>query len=155
MAVAGLIEEYLAGPALLRNAVAGMSREELLARPIADKWTTLELACHLADFEPIFAARMKQIIAQENPTLAGGDQKLFMQHLCYHQRELEEELAVIETTRQQMGRILHQLPEDAFDRQGIHTVKGPQTLEDNLRTIVGHIPHHVPFIAEKRAALAD
>jgi len=44
-----LIDEYLAGPQLLRQAIAGMSREQLLARPIPGKWSTLEVICHLAD----------------------------------------------------------------------------------------------------------
>jgi hypothetical protein len=32
-----MIEQYLAGPTLLRRAVAGMTREQLLARPIPSK----------------------------------------------------------------------------------------------------------------------
>ena len=35
--LSALIDEFLKGPALLRQAVAGMSREQLLARPIAGK----------------------------------------------------------------------------------------------------------------------
>jgi len=53
-----LIEQYLAGAGLLRRAVAGMTREQLLARPIPGKWSTQEVVCHLADYEPIYADRM-------------------------------------------------------------------------------------------------
>ena len=45
-----LIEEYLAGPDLLRRAVAGMTRDQLLARPIPGKWSTQQVVCHLADY---------------------------------------------------------------------------------------------------------
>ncbi len=38
-----LIEEYEAGPSLLREAVAGMAAEELRLRPVAGKWSTLEV----------------------------------------------------------------------------------------------------------------
>lgn len=34
MSLKTLTDEYAAGPALLRKAVAGMSREQVLARPI-------------------------------------------------------------------------------------------------------------------------
>ena len=54
-----LIDTYLAGPALLREAVAGLNRDQLLARPVPGKWSTLEVVCHLADFEPVYADRMK------------------------------------------------------------------------------------------------
>ena len=58
-----LIEEYLAGPGVLRRAVAGMTRDQLLARPIAGKWSSQEVVYHLADYEPIYADRMKRVIA--------------------------------------------------------------------------------------------
>ena len=48
-----LIAEYLTGPGLLRRAVAGMTSDQLLARPIPGKWSTHEVVCHLADYEPI------------------------------------------------------------------------------------------------------
>lgn len=58
-----LIEQYLAGPDLLRRGVAGMTNDQLLARPIPGKWSTQEVVCHLADYEPIYADRMKRVIA--------------------------------------------------------------------------------------------
>ena len=53
-----LIDDYLDGPQLLRKAVAGMSQEQLVARPIPGKWSTLEVICHLADFEIVGADRI-------------------------------------------------------------------------------------------------
>jgi hypothetical protein len=32
-----------------------MTREQLLARPVPGKWSTQEVVCHLADYEPIYA----------------------------------------------------------------------------------------------------
>ena len=91
-----LIDDYLAGPAVLRKAVAGMSREQLLARPVAGKWSTLEVVAHLADFDPILATRMKCIIAEDKPQLIGVDENRLAAALAYHDRDLEEELAIIE-----------------------------------------------------------
>ena len=71
-----LIDDYLAGPQLLRKAVAGMSQEQLIARPVAGKWSSLEVICHLADFEIVGADRIKRVIAENEPTLLGGDEKL-------------------------------------------------------------------------------
>ena len=55
-----LIDDYLAGPELLRQAVAAMSNEQLLAHPVPGKWSTLEVICHLADFEIVGADRIKR-----------------------------------------------------------------------------------------------
>src|SRR5215469_14698527 len=108
-----LIEQYLAGPGVLRRAVAGMTRGQLLARPGPGKWSTQEVVCHLADYEPIYADRMKRVIALEGPELLQGDPGLFAARLTYDLRDLEEELALVELTRKQMARILRALtPED-------------------------------------------
>jgi uncharacterized damage-inducible protein DinB len=150
---AGLIDNYLAGPALLRRAVAGMSREQLLTRPVAGKWSTLEVVCHLVDFEPVYADRLKRTLAEDNPTLQNADEQRFAAALRYHDRDPEEELALLELTRSQMARILRALPPEAFRRTGVHTERGPLTVEQMLTLITNHIPHHVKFIAEKRKAL--
>ena len=148
-----MIEAYLGGAQALRQAVRGLSREQLQARPVADKWSTLEVVCHLADFEPIMADRMKRIIAEDRPTLLGADEKRFAAALAYHERDVEEELAIIEKTRRQMARILKTLPAEALTRVGVHNERGPRTLEQMLAGAINHIPHHVKFIKEKRQAL--
>lgn len=149
-----LIKQYLAGPGLLRDAIAGMTREQLLARPIPGKWSTQEVVCHLADYEPIYADRMKRVIALEEPELLKGDPQLFAARLAYDHRDTEEELAIIEWTRKQMARILRTLTPADFMRRGGHSRDGALTLEVLLQRITDHIPHHIRFIEEKRRAMA-
>ncbi|MDX1945647.1 MAG: DinB family protein [Pirellulaceae bacterium] len=153
MNLATLIEQYSAGPGELRRAVSGLSREQLLARPLEGKWTTLEVVCHIADFEVVFVDRLKAVIAEHEPTLPGRDEGAFAARLAYHQRDLEEELRLVETCRGQISRILRTLTDDDLARRGIHTEAGPLTLEQLLQRIIKHLPHHVQFIHEKRQAL--
>ncbi len=148
-----LIDEYLRGPMLLRDAVAGMTREQLLARPIAGKWSTLEIIAHLADFEPVYCDRMKRVLAENEPTLFGGDPDKFAAKLAYHGRDLETELCLIDCVRQQMAAILRTVPDADFQRIGRHSEAGPLSLRTFLERITGHIPHHLPFILEKRRSL--
>ncbi|WP_254508712.1 DinB family protein [Anatilimnocola floriformis] len=148
-----LIDQYAAGPSQLRSAVAGMTRDQLIARPISGKWSTLELVAHIADFEPVYVDRMKRIIAQDKPAMASGDPDLFASKLAYHDRDINEELALIDACRVHMTRVLRTLPPEAFERVGIHSDNGPMTLEKILTNIGNHIPHHLPFLAEKRRAL--
>ena len=148
-----LIADYLAGPELLRAAVAGLNDEQLRAWPIAGKWSTHECVCHLADFEPVYLDRIKRVIAQEEPTLFGGDPDLFAARLFYDARQTPAELDLIAACRQHLGPILKRLAPEDFQRKGIHSEAGPLTLEKLLRNVTGHIPHHVRFIEEKRKAL--
>jgi hypothetical protein len=148
-----LIAEYAAGPQLLREAVKGMSREQIVARPVAGKWSTLELVSHIADFEIVGADRIKRTIAEDRPTLPDGDENLFAKGLAYHSRELEEELQVIGSIRAQVTRILRTLKDDDFARIGVHSAAGPMTLTQYVERGVNHIKHHVTFVEEKRKAL--
>ena len=148
-----LAEPYLAGAAALRQAVKGMTREQITARPVAGKWSTLEVVCHIADFEPILADRMKRVIALDRPQLLGVDENQLAAKLAYQERDLAEELAVVTSTRQQLARILRGLPDATLERVGVHSERGPKTLGDLLTTATNHITHHVRFISEKRKAL--
>lgn len=149
-----MIQNYLSGPALLRRAVEGMTPEQLQASPIPGKWSTQEVVCHIADYEPIYADRMKRVIALDGPELLKGDPGLFASRLAYDQRDVEEELALIDLTRKQMARILRTLSPDDYRRPGGHSRDGSLTLADLLGRITAHIPHHVHFIEEKRRALS-
>ena len=149
-----LIDQFLDSPKLLRNAIAGMSQEELTARPIPGKWSTLEVICHLTDFEIVGAHRIKLMIAENEPTLFGYDEKAFAARLAYDQRDAEEELLLIELVRKHVARILRTLKPEDFQRRGFHSEDGIVTLEELVQRRIAHIHHHVPFIDEKRKALA-
>ncbi len=148
-----LIDEYLAGCEKIESAVAGMSNDLLDARPIAGKWSTRQVVCHVADFEPIYADRMKRVIAEQCPTFFGGDPDIFAAGLAYEKRSVAQEIELIAAVRQHVATILRELRADDFARTGNHAEAGPMTLEKLLRNITQHIPHHLRFIHEKRAAL--
>lgn len=153
MDITKLIEDYLAGPQELRGAVAGMTQQQLDARPVPGRWSTREVVCHIADYEPVYADRMKRVIAEDEPTLLGGDPGAMAVRLAYADRDLEEELGLVELVRRQMARILRSLKPEDFQRKGIHSVRGPVALEKLLQQITEHIPHHIRLIEEKRAAM--
>lgn len=153
MDVSRRIEEYLAGPEELRQAIAGMTAAEIDAAPIPGKWSTRQVICHIADFEPVYADRMKRVIAEENPPLLGGDPDVFAERLAYEQRDLEEEFQLMTAVRQHTARILKSLSADQFQRTGIHSRDGELSLATLLDRITHHIPHHIQLIQEKREAL--
>ncbi len=148
-----LIEEYLTGPQNLRAAVAGMTDQQLRASPIPGKWSTQQVVCHITDFELVYLDRMKRVIAENEPTLFSGDPDQFAAALAYGQREVAAELDLIAGIRQHIGVILRSLQPADFQRRGIHSVAGPLTLKRLLTDITNHIPHHIKFIDEKRAAI--
>ena len=150
-----MIAQYLNGPSLLRWAMGDMTNEQLIARPISGKWSTAEVVCHIADYEPIYADRMKRVIALNDPELLKGDPGLFAARLAYDRRDVREELELIALTRKQMARILMTLKPEDFERRGAHSRDGALTLEELLQRIINHIPHHIQFIEEKKRVLKN
>ena len=147
------LDQYAAGPQLLRTAVTGLSNAQLRRPAPPGKWSILKALCHLADFELVYADRMKRILAENRPTFFSGNPDLFAAGLHYARRDPEEELAVIAAVRRQMTRILRECSPADFERVGVHSEDGPLLLAGLLHRIVGHIPHHLEFVEQKRAAL--
>jgi catechol 2,3-dioxygenase-like lactoylglutathione lyase family enzyme len=150
---AELIAAYEAGTGLLRAAVAGMTGEQLRSRPVAGKWSTLEVVCHVSDCEQFFADRMKRTLAMDRPLLVGADGWRYPEAVRYHDRDPGEELALVGLTRRQVARILKLVSEEAWHRNAVHSETGVVTLRHLLLHAVRHLGHHVAFIEEKRSAL--
>ncbi len=153
MPLADLTAAYAAGPGLVRAAVRGLTRDQLLARPGPGAWSVLEVVAHLADFEPVYVERMKRVIAFDKPLLLEADENGFASHLAYQDRDLDEELAVLEATNRAFVRVLRTFPEAVLDRPGVHTARGLLTFAQLLTGTTNHVKHHLPFVAAKRAAL--
>jgi hypothetical protein len=149
-----LIEVYIEQVKLLRRSVQGMNNRHARMRPIPGKWSTLEVLCHLADMECVFAERMRRVITEERPPLPNADENAYQRMLGYNERFADEELEVIKAVRQQMSRILSVQDKEIWKRVGIHSEVGELSLEDLVRKCVSHMAHHVKFIEDKRRAMS-
>lgn len=103
--------------------------------------------------EIIYADRTKRDIAENSPTLFGGDPDIFAQNLAYPKRQLQAELQLVKSVRMQVASILDSIAEDQFEATGVHAESGPVTLRSLLEQITAHLPHHVAHILGKRKLL--
>jgi len=138
----------------VRSSVAGMTREQVLARPIPGKWSTQEVVSHVADTEIYFTDRIERTIALERPLLMDVDERPYPQRLRYQEFDLAEQLALFTALRRHIVRILKMQPPETWQRTAIHSGTGLVNLRQLMLQSVRHARHHLPFIAEKRAALA-
>jgi hypothetical protein len=148
-----LLDAYLSGPRILRAAVAGISREQMISRPVAGRWSTLEVVCHLADTDSNIAHRIKRVLSEERPVFERVKPELMLAALAYHDRDIEEELGVFDVTRRQIGRILSASRPEAWERTGIVGDRGSRTVNQMINGAVEHLAHHLKFVEEKRKAL--
>ena len=149
-----LLDGYLAGSEHLRAVVGDMKQEDLIARPIAGKWSVLEVVCHLADTDANIAHRLKRVLAEDCPEFERVQPDRMVAALSYQAREVSDELAMIDLTRRQIARILQSLPAEARERVGLIKERGPRTVTDMVNGAVEHLKHHLRFIIEKRGTFS-
>lgn len=147
------IDAYEAGPAKLRAAVAGLTREHLTARPGPGDWSVLEVVVHVADSDAIAIDRMKRMVIEDNPPLLYADETAYVNKLCTHDQDLEDALTLLEVGRRQFARVLRKLPAAAFARTGHHNRGGTKTVGGMVATYVEHVDYHLDFILKKRERL--
>lgn len=147
-----LIRQYAAGPARLRAALASVPKEAMQWRPRPGEWSAHEVVCHCADSETNSYARIRFLLAEKEPTIAGYDQDVWARVFDYHARPLEPALAVVEAVRASTAALIESVPEAAWSRSGRHTESGPYTAEDWLRIYAEHLEIHARQIEANVAA---
>jgi hypothetical protein len=148
-----LIVAYEQGIDELRAAVSGMTAGQVLERPVAGKWSTLECVSHVADTEVFFTDRIVRTIAMDRPLLMSADERFHIERLNYQDFDLGEQLALFAALRRHAARILRMQPDEAWQRTAVHSHAGLLSLRQLVWQAVRHLRHHLVFIAEKRAKL--
>jgi hypothetical protein len=149
-----LIEEYVASGLKVREACAGLTREQLTARPGPGDWSILELVIHLADSDAIAIDRMKRILIEDNPPLLYADETAYVKRLFPHEQSLEDALTLLEVGRRQFARVLRKLPDEAFERIGTHNRRGAMAVGTMVKDYIGHVDYHLKFLQGKRERLS-
>jgi uncharacterized damage-inducible protein DinB len=148
-----LIEQFEAGSAKLRRAVAGLTKEEVQARPGPGEWSIQEVVIHLVDSDAIAIDRMKRMIIEDNPPLLYADESAYTKLLHCHEQSLEDALTLFEVGRRQFARVLRKLPDEAFRRKGTHNKSGEKTVGGLVANYVKHVDDHLKFVHAKRVNL--
>jgi DinB superfamily len=147
---AELVARYKAGHASLLASLAGIDEAGLDARPADGGWTPREVVQHTADSEMTAAIRLRRLVAEENPLIAGYDGDTFAVRLHYADRPIEPAVDAIAAARSTTAQILDALTEAEWARTGTHTDSGPYGVEKWLETYAVHCDEHADQIRRAR-----
>jgi len=148
-----LIQRYADGGPILVDATAGIPDEHLRKRIGPGEWSVAEVIGHIVDSDLTASDRMKRVIAEEKPLLVNCEETLWVQSHDYPNTPVEEIVALFATDRKLTARVLRTLPEEAFARQGTHSVDGPVTLAGIAEKYIRHLDLHLRFLYGKRENL--
>ena len=140
--LAALLERFRRGPELLATVLTGVFGEEEDFVTAPGKWSIRQILAHLADGELVGAHRMRQVIAEDNPTLIAFDQDAWTRNLDYARRKPKQSLETFRRIRAENYELLKELPESAFERTGTHSENGPMTLRRLLEGYAEHAESH-------------
>jgi hypothetical protein len=147
-----LLERFRRGAELVAVAITGAAGPELDFKLAPDKWSVRQIVAHLADAEAANVVRLRQVIAEDNPTLVPFDQNAWAERTDYARRKPSQALETMRQLRADNHQLLKDLPPETYSRSGHHLKRGTMSLLDLLRLFAEHAEQHAAQIREVRSA---
>ena len=137
-----LIKRYREGPSVLAHAVGNLSESQLDHKPSDGGFSAREVVHHTADSEMTSAIRLRRLLAEDRPQLAGYDEELFARRLHYSERPLDGSLEAVRGARASTLALLEVLSEEEWAREGTHSESGRYSVTDWLQIYAAHCHDH-------------
>ena len=137
-------------PLKLETAVKGLSDTQLDTPTGEGKWTSRQIAHHIADANINAYSRMKLIVTEEKPILKPYNQDQWALLADCKNGRLDSTLMLIKGLHERWVMFLNSLPETSWTREGIHLENGKVALEDVLRIYSKHGETHMQQIISFR-----
>jgi DinB superfamily len=145
-----IIKTLRAAPVVLRALVEDIDDARLRRRPAPGEWAIIEVVGHLADTEERALARVRRILAEEDPELEPFDQEALAEERHYLELDLEEELARLDELRRQHLAELEALDGSGWARTGRHGEHGELSVELYETHVAAEEVDHLAQIARLR-----
>jgi uncharacterized damage-inducible protein DinB len=152
-----LLRAYETAPERLREALSGLTADQLRARPIPGKWSIVEIAVHLTDSELMGATRIRLALAEPGASLVVYDQTRWAEAFRYvdaSPAEVEQAIALFGAVRAATAPLFHSVSGDDWERRyALHPEFGTLTLRALLELYADHGDRHIAQILERRRLL--
>ncbi len=149
---AALLDRFRTGYADVEEALAGSTDEDLDRLAPGGGWTARQVVHHLADSEATAYVRLRRLIAEDDPMIAGYDEPEYARRLHYD-RPIGSSLAVLKAVRDASVELLETLTPEEWERRGTHSESGPYSVERWLEIYAAHSHDHADQIRRARATV--
>jgi uncharacterized damage-inducible protein DinB len=147
-----LIDEIAATPAQLRDAVRGLSPDQLDTPYREGGWTVRQVVHHVPDSHLNSYVRFKLALTEDEPTIKGYDEGRWAQLADTRTTPVEISLSLLESLHQRWTNLLRSLSGSEWKRTFRHPERGLMTLDETLAMYAWHGKHHVAHITRLREA---
>jgi hypothetical protein len=125
----------------IRAMLEQMGDAEASTRPAPGKWSAAEIVSHLADCELVFGFRLRQTLAENNPTIQPFDQDNWAK--AYNGIPADEAIEAFSAMREWNLRLIETSLPAAGNRKMTHPERGTMTFLDVVETMAGHDLNHL------------
>ena len=141
------------GPDRLRAAIEGLSEADARRPEAPGRWSVLQVLRHLADSEIVYGYRLRLIVAAERPAIPGYDQDAWAARLHYEHGTVTDALADWAVMRRMTLRWLGALDAADWERVGVHSERGEESVRHIVRLLAGHDLVHERQVRRVRQSL--
>ena len=135
-------------PLLLRQLVGSVPADDpRWDRGIDGRFTPREVVAHLADWESIFLARLRQTATEETPDLLKADEGVLAEEHNYAGSDPRAEADRFVSERATTLQYVASLPADAWERVGVHAKIGPMSIEVHAVQMLVHDGFHLEYLS--------
>ena len=127
----------------LERLIHGVPMASLRKRPAPNKWSVNEIIAHLADGEIVGAFRLRFILGSPGADIAAYDQDSWVTSGHYDQRDPQKTLEQFRILRRANLALLKSLTPKQWKLFGIHSERGPESIEHMVRMFAGHDINHL------------
>jgi uncharacterized damage-inducible protein DinB len=148
-----LIQQIAEAPAELREAVRGLTDQQLDVPYREGGWTSRQIVHHIPDSHMNAYIRFKLGVTEQQPTIKPYNQDLWAQVADGKSAPIEPSLALLEGLHHRWIIFLRSLKTEDFARTINHPENGPMTLDRMLQLYSWHGRHHVTQITALRGRM--
>ena len=124
-----ILKSMRATPVILAAMVAGLDDERTRWRSAPGEWAVIEVAAHMADVDERAHARLRRMLAEDNPFLPAFDQDALAEERGYISMDLPEQVARYRRSRAAHIAELTGLEPGQWQRTGRHEAAGDMTVQ--------------------------
>ena len=117
---------------------SGVPEAALRRAEAPGKWSAADVVQHLADSELVLGFRMRMILTEDRPAIQGYDQDRWAATLRYPDVPLAEARSQLGALRAANLRVLRRLGPAEWERVGLHSERGPESLGHLTRLMGAH-----------------
>lgn len=143
------IADLSALPSRMRDAVKGLSNEQLETPYRDGGWTVRQVVHHVADSHMNGLIRVKLALTEDTPTIKPYKEALWAQ-LADAKLPIDVSLGILDGVHARLDAITAVLTDADFARPFMHPENGQMTIDTWVQLYGWHSRHHVAHITELR-----